>query len=134
MIPILELIRLEETQEGTFGILKINKSVFCVTLEPPDRLNLTNKSSIPAQQYVCNQFTSDKYGKTYEVNDVQGRTSILFHAGNTVNHTHGCIILAESFGKLYGNKAVLNSGKTFKHFMLTVGKYKKLHLTIKEVY
>ncbi len=82
MKPILELIRLEETMAGTFGVLKINKEVFCVTLEPPDRLNKKNKSCIPAQQYICNQVSSIKHGTTYQVMNVPGRTDVLFHAGN----------------------------------------------------
>jgi len=31
-MKILELIRLEEGEEGTFGVLKIDKQVFCTTL------------------------------------------------------------------------------------------------------
>ena len=118
LMPILELIRLEEHHLfGTFGILKINKSVFCVTLEPPDKENIQNKSSIPAQQYECHKFNSPTFGKTYKIMGVPERTNVLLHAGNLVKHTKACIILAQYFGKLKGNKAVLNSGTTFKNFM-----------------
>ncbi len=135
MNPILELIRLEEVHRyGTFGVLKISKEVFCVTLEPPDRLNEAFMSSIPAQQYRCHKIKSPKFGATWRVADVPGRDNILFHPGNFGNHTTGCIILAEHFGKLRGDRAVLNSGQTFKHFINYLSQYTALHLTIKEVY
>lgn len=130
MIPVVELIRLEESYTyGTFGVLKLNKEVFCVTLEPADRLNKTDISSIPAQQYICK-----RYGNTFRVLDVPGRSSILFHAGNVIENTAGCIILAEHYGKLCGDRAVLNSGKTFNRFLEKLIGYDKLHLTIREVY
>ena len=54
MIPSIEIIRLEENHEhGTFGILRINKEIFCCTLEENDEENASNISSIPAQQYIC---------------------------------------------------------------------------------
>jgi len=134
MKPILEIIRLEETQAGTFGVLKINKEVFCVTLEPPDRLNLTNKSCIPAQQYICNQVETKNFGATFQISNVPGRAGILFHKGNFVHSTSGCVLLAQYFGKIKGDRAVLNSGKTFKKFMMCVGNHQQLHLTIKEVF
>ena len=133
--PIIELIRLEESDSfGTFGILKINKSVFCVTLEPQDRLNLQNRSSIPAQQYICYCHKSSKFGNTYQVKHVPGRSNILFHKGNIVANTSGCIILGQYWGKLKGDRAVLNSGNTFKIFMSIMNDIPFFSLTIKELY
>lgn len=135
MTPIVELIRHEENfKYGTFGILKIQKQVFCVTLEPPDIENTKNVSSIPAQQYLCKKTQSPKYGLTYMVTDVPGRSYILFHSGNTVKHTKGCIILAQHFSKLRGDREVLNSGITFERFMRLMSNHDRFHLTIKEDY
>lgn len=131
---ILELIRLEETELGTLGVLKLDKSLFCCTLEPADLLNRVNMSSIPAQQYICLPRSSIKYGFTFEVSNVPGRTGILFHAGNTRGDTEGCILLGEKFGKLQGNPAVLNSGETFKGFVRELRHEAQLHLTVKEEY
>jgi len=132
---ILELIRLEENYDyGTFGVLKADKQVFCVTLEPKDSLNAPFISSIPAQQYVCRRWNSNKYGPTWIVRDVPDRTGILFHAGNLIKDTEGCILLAEHFGKLRGDRAVLNSGVTFSKFMQLTRNRIQLHLTIREVY
>ena len=133
-MPIVELIRLEEnSKDGTFGVLKINKQVFCVTLELPDRLNRKNRSSIPAQQYICIRRMS-KYGSTFEVADVPGRSAILFHPGNVVEETKGCILLAQHFGKLREKRAILNSGNTFRQFMGRMANDDRFHLTIREIY
>ena len=133
MVPIIELVRLEESSEsGTFGVLKVNKSVFCVTLEPPDLENRRNVSSIPAQQYLMQRVVSPKYGETFEVTGVPDRDHVLLHPGNIVTHTEGCILLAEHYGKLKGNRAVLNSGQTFREFMVLLDGYDTAHLTIHE--
>jgi len=135
MKPILELIRLEEdARSGTFGVLRIQKELFCVTLEPPDLLNLKERSSIPAQQYDCRRYLSPRFGETFIVMDVPERTDVLFHPGNAVADTQGCILLAQHVGKLKGDRAVLNSGETFKAFMTLMEGHNAIHLTIKEVY
>lgn len=133
-MKIVELIRLEESPQGTIGVMRIDKQIFCFTLEPPDRLNERNISSIPAKQYLCKPFESKRFGKTFEVADVPGRSAILFHAGNTVDHTEGCILVGESVGKLKGDRAVLNSGATFKRFAEAVGVVQMFHLTVTEHY
>ncbi len=135
MKPVIELIRLEENFEyGTFGVLKINKEAFCVTLEPADLLNKQNVSSIPAQQYQCVRHYSGRYGETFRVDNVPGRSAVLFHSGNRIEDTKGCILLARKFGVLHGDRAVLNSGNTFKEFMKKMEGIDVFHLTIKEAY
>lgn len=131
---IVELIRLEESDQGTIGVLKIDKRVFCMTLEPADRLNKRNISSIPAQQYRCGRIVSPRFGETFEVKDVPDRYGILFHALNIARDTEGCIGLGEHVGKLRGQRAILNSGKTFERFMKEMAGHDKFHLTIREVY
>ena len=135
MIPTIRLLRIEENfQHGTFGILLIQSKVFCITLEPPDKENLQSKSSIPAQQYMCERYSSVKYPDTFRIMNVPGRSYVLFHAGNIDDHTQGCILLGQYFGKLKNNRAILNSGKTFKDFMALMAGVDKFHLTIKEHY
>ena len=133
-MKIAEIIRLEESEQGTIGILKINKVVFCFTLEPPDRENERNISSIPTGQYVCEPYFSNRHGQTFQITDVPGRSYILFHAGNTVKHTEGCPLLGSHQDKLKGDRAVLNSGATFKRFVEAVGVGNKFHLTVSECY
>ena len=132
---ILELVRLEENYEfGTFGILKIDKELFCLTLEPRDEENATMISSIPPQQYWCERYGSNKYPDTWQIINIPGRDKVLFHAGNTVADTQGCILLAQHLGKLRENRAVLNSGTTFRKFMDVTRPVSKLHLTVCEVF
>ena len=132
---IMELIRLEENYEhGTFGVVRINKEVFCVDLEPRDEENASNISSIPAQQYICKRIISPRFGETFEIMDVPGRTDVLFHSGNTDDNTLGCVLLAQYFGKLGKDRAVSNSGDTFKEFMKVMEGVDEFLLTIIEVY
>lgn len=133
-MKIVEIIRLEESREGTVGVIRVNKKCLGFTLEPPDRLNLKNISSIPAQQYKCMPYSSVGYGKTHIVTNVPGRTNILFHPGNVIDHTAGCILVGAEVGKLKGDRAILNSGKTFKKFIEAVGVGEEFHLTIREEY
>jgi len=135
-VPILELLRLEEDyRAGTIGTLKINKQVFCTTLEPPDLLNEVNVSSIPAQQYRCRPFNSSKFGDTFEVCNIPGRTYVIFHWGNWDDDTEGCILLGESIRYFdTGGRGLWNSKGTFNAFMGALKRYRELHLTIREVY
>jgi len=135
MKPSVELVRLEEDYDnGTFGVLKINKEIFCMTLEPRDELNAKGISSIPAQQYTCRRYTSDKYPDTFQVMNVPGRSSILFHAGNAQKDTEGCILLGSSFNKLKNDRTIINSGITFNKFLMELEGYKEFTLTIIECY
>ena len=133
-MKILEIVRLEESDNGTFGILKINKEVFCYTLEPADRENKQSVSSIPTGQYVVKPYTSGRWGETWEITGVTDRTYILFHPGNLVSHTEGCVLLGDTVKKLNGGKLAMNSGTTFKKFKQVLDGEEEVHLTISEVY
>ena len=135
MTPIIEIVRLEESEkDGTFGMLRIGKALFCATLEPPDRFNAVGTSCIPAQQYFCDRYSSAKFLNTFIVRNVPGRSGILFHAGNTVKNTQGCILLGETIAKLRGDCGIKNSGATFADFMSEMNGYKSFHLTIYQQY
>jgi hypothetical protein len=133
-IVTMRIVRLEESEEGTFGNLIINGKIFCTTLEPADRLNESNKSSIPEGQYICERFDSPKYGDTFEIKDVPGRFYILFHPGNFAFDTMGCVLLGEKIAKLREERAIANSGNTFKKFLEFLEGENKFHLTINKFY
>ena len=133
-MKIIELMRLEESWQGTIGVLKIDKEVFSFCLEPADRLNAPDISCIPTGQYMCQRIKSPKFGETFAITDVPNRTNILFHAGNTKDDTLGCVILGQTVGKLKGQRAVLNSGATFKEFLHIMDDDQTFHLTIITVY
>jgi len=134
---IVSIVRLEEDFTfGTFGMLLIDGSIFCATLEPPDLLNKVGRSCIPAKSYEIARYFSTKFHKElYRVQNVPGRIGIVIHAGNTVNDTAGCILLGETVQKLKGpNRAIKNSGKTLEAFMTAMNKYSKAKLIIREMY
>jgi hypothetical protein len=132
---IAEIIRLEENYtHGVFGVMRINKRVFCFTLEPDDRWNQPNISCIPPQQYLCKRTLSPRFADTFEVLNVPGRSHILFHPGNTKADTSGCILLGRSLGRLKDLRGVMHSAKTFTEFMEIMESIDYFHLTIKEEY
>lgn len=130
---MLKIVRLEEAIDGTFGALLIDNHVFCVTLEPPDFDNQQNISNIPPDKYICKRNISPKYGETFEITNVPNRSHVLFHAGNIVEHTKGCVLLARKWGILGYNRAILNSGNTFKDFMVKMYGADECELEIIEV-
>ncbi len=134
MEPIVEITRLEEGEAGTFGALRVNKRLECLTLEPQDRLNRQDVSSIPAQQYRCVRVHSPRFGETFAVDNVPGRQHVLFHSGNVAEDTHGCIVLGSRVGSLHGQRGVLDSGAAFARFMTVLQGQDVFLLTIAEHY
>jgi len=114
---MIKILRIEESDQGTIGVMLINREAFCCTLEPPDMGNKKDFSCIPLGRYTAARVISPKYGVTFEIIDVPGRTHILFHPGCILKNTLGCVLLGQYFGKLLGDRAVLNSGLTFSRFM-----------------
>ena len=110
------LIRLSEAGP-TFGVLLDEKLPFAVTLERQWMMNERGVSCIPAREYICKRVKSPRFGDTFEVTNVPERSEILFHKGNLVDDTHGCIVLGEQFGQLDGKNAILSSGPAFTEFM-----------------
>ena len=137
MSEMLDIIRLEESfVYGTFGILRINRNIFCATLEPPNLLNKKNVSCVPVKSYTCRRRYSSKFESvTYELLNVPNRSAILFHPGNVRVDTEGCIILGQYPQKLKGpNREIVNSGMTFKSFINVMNNRPEVKLIITEYY
>jgi len=113
----VDIMRLEKSEEGTFGVLRLDGRVQCVTLEPPERGNRIGVSCIPVGTYTCRRVDSPTFGRTSEVADVPGRTAILFHQGNVARDTHGCILLGSRFGRLGTERGVLDSRAALREFL-----------------
>jgi hypothetical protein len=60
---------------------------------------------------------SPKFGDTFEVTDVPGRSHILFHKGNLEDDSHGCILVGESFNPVLGRPGITSSKEGFEEFM-----------------
>jgi hypothetical protein len=95
---VLDLVRVGQSVLGTFGVLRHGMVPFVLTLERPWQDNAPEISCIPAGRYVCHRVKSPKFGITFEVMQVPGRSNILLHSGNTLEDTHGCILIGEEFG------------------------------------
>lgn len=108
------IVRLENSDQGALGILLLDSAIFCFTLEPDK--DEKAKLYIPQGIYQCKRFHGTKWPNTFEI-IVSGHSAVLFHAGNTEADTLGCVLLGATVGKLKGNRAVLNSGNTFKEFL-----------------
>lgn len=108
------LKRIATSDAGTFGVLLDDGVPFCVTCELPWEDNQANISSIPAGIYEAIRVDSPRFGKTFEVSNIKGRSHILFHKGNSIKDSRGCILLAESYGR---NDFVERSKVAFDEFM-----------------
>lgn len=134
MVKQVDMVRLEKGNDGTFGVLRLDGKVFCVTLEPPDRGNRKDTSCIPSGEYVCRYVESPSFGSTFEIADVPGRTHILFHAGNVPGDTRGCVLLGRYYGTLGDDRAVLQSGSAFNEFLTHCSDVEGFQLRIVDKY
>ncbi len=126
----MRLVRINYTLNGTFGVMLDGEYPMCLTLENPWKDNEPAVSCIPTGEYEVMPVNSPKFGATWEVVDVAGRTHILFHKGNTHLDTHGCILLGERFGHLSGIPAILNSNGAFQYCMTKWSGYHMFPLSI----
>ncbi len=116
----IALKRVDVRDWGTYGVLIGPKGPFIVTLERPWLDNAVQKSSIPVGKYLCKRVDSPRFGKTFEVTGVAGRSKILFHAGNWVYDSLGCILTGTTFdpvGGSDGKSGVTGSKLAFDELM-----------------
>ena len=114
---IFNLIRISDIDDGTFGVFLDYDIPFCLTLERRWLDNKRGESCIPWGNFICQRVQSPKFGETFQVLDVPGRSGILFHKGNINDDSHGCILLGEQFEPINGKNGILASGKAFQEFM-----------------
>jgi hypothetical protein len=98
----VEILRFKKSLKGpTLGILSIKGVFVCFTLELPWLENKEKVSCIPEGMYMCKQVkdrTTDGgtfIPRTYQVVGVLNRTGILFHIGNSLKNTSGCILVGK---------------------------------------
>jgi len=113
----IDLLRVGQSNRGTFGVLRYQQVAFAVTLERPWENNTEDVSSIPSGRYRCRRIRSPRFGHTYEVCDVPNRTHVLFHKGNYLTETQGCILVGEEFSGTWDKPFVASSERGFSEFM-----------------
>ena len=97
----------------TMGKLRGDGWMLC-TLENPWLNNEPYVSCIPVGYYECKRVDSPRYGNTFEVTDVEGRTHILFHWGNWEKNTLGCILVGTDSN---WTDMIMSSRKAFGEFI-----------------
>ena len=135
-IPEVKLIRTTFRGDGTFGTVSINNIPVCISLERPWLDNRKGESCIPTGRYVARRVISPKFGNTFEVIGVEGRDAILFHAGNIVEDTHGCIVLGESFSlwDMTGQCSVASSKVALSEFLYLLSAVDKFSFSVFNYY
>lgn len=93
----LELKRDVPDELRMFGVLSVDGTYECETLEdPPREVKVAGKTAIPAGRYRVTLENSPKFGPdTITINDVSGFTHIRIHAGNSENDTDGCPLVGQ---------------------------------------
>lgn len=126
----IDLVRVGQSERGTFGALRYKQVAFALTLERPWLNNEQNVSSIPAGTYRCRRIRSPKFGVTYEVCDVPNRTHVLFHKGNYLEDTLGCILVGEEFSGTWAKPFLASSERGFLELMKLLDGMNEFELTI----
>lgn len=98
---------------GTVGVLLVGGRPVLSTLELPWRQNLREESCIPCGEYKYEMVVSGRWGVTYEV-EVPGRDGILFHVGNTVRDTRGCVLVGT---RMRGDWVLMDSREGMHRFV-----------------
>lgn len=113
----VDLLRVGQSNRGTFGVLRVGQVPFALTLERPWEDNAQNVSCIPAGRYRCRKIRSPRFGNTYEVCDVPSRTHVLFHKGNYMYDTQGCILIGEEYSGTWDKPFIASSERGVLEFM-----------------
>ena len=117
------LYRDEVRSDVVRGTLVIAGKTFHI-LERPWKDNLPNESCIPIGEYEAvflPQSASGKYQNIYQLQSVPGRSDILIHPGNVVEHSRGCLIIGLRRGMFDGKPAVLDSRTALADLVETTG-------------
>lgn len=129
---MIEIRRYECSPDGTIGTFWIDNEFLCYTLEDPDNNNHKGDSCIPEGVYKVAPHSGTKFKDVWILKDVPNRDAILIHNGNTIEDTHGCILVGRKSGFLNGLPAVLESNmalrelrkKLPRNFTLTIRRLK----------
>lgn len=125
---------LVQTVDSTISVLEHNGNRIAYALEDGNRLvKIPGETRIPAGIYRLRQKSSgnflNKYRSMYghqfvvEVMDVPGFTGILFHQGNTIRDTRGCILLGDTYRPTKNNNFVVHeSQKAYLAFYIVAAK------------
>lgn len=131
----MEIIRITSSMvHGTRGVMLIDRQPVCVTLELPWRMNEPFRSCISIGDYFCSRYNSEIYRDTFIVLGAYNRDGILFHPGNYLKDTDGCILPGMSFGKSNDDVLIIESRLAFKLMMERLSGNDGCRLTIRNAF
>lgn len=134
---MLTVLRQEFPSGATFGTLLLRKQIFCFSLELEWHENIAFHSCVPCGIYPLvrrdSWYGRKTYGYTYEIRDVPERSDILIHPANWPHELSGCVATGETIAKLRGERALLNSGGTFRALKKAMGDINETTIQIMEV-
>lgn len=128
----IEIVRIREDDHATYGVMLLGGLPYYSTLENRWLDNQVGRSCIPSGTYNALRHVSPKFGDTLHLQDVPGRSEIIFHIGNSDENTRGCILVGSQFGYLWGRKkhGILRSKVAMDDFRRRLGKAKKAVVVI----
>lgn len=127
----LEISRFAYTSMGTFGEMYV-RGERMVTVERPWLDNRPSVSCIPEGVYFCRPRFYNRGGyQAVEILDVPHRSHILFHRGNTMHDSAGCVLVTSREGVVNGLWAGVSSAPAFARFMEEYGALDSFRLTIR---
>jgi len=133
-MKLFKLLRIAKRDDGVFGVLIDNTLPFALTAERAWLNNEKGKSCIPAGTYICKRVNSPKFGNTFEVTNVIGRSEILFHKGNIDDDSRGCILVGEQFAVWQDNSCSISASQAgFTEFLSRTAAINEFQLDILEV-
>lgn len=112
-------------ETGTHGELVFPDGEVLFTLENPWLDNKRHESCVPEGTYsllfrespLVSRLTMNDHTFSYELMNVEGRSNIIFHQGNYVKNTDGCILLGNRLDFQYTTPVVWQSRPTFDKFI-----------------
>jgi hypothetical protein len=110
----LILKRFAYTPMGTFGSMQMPDGTKIFTVEDAWRENKPNVSCIPLGSYHCSPRFYNRGGyPAIRIEDVENRSHILIHRGNTELDVEGCIVTGMKLGFINNRWAVASSRAAF---------------------
>lgn len=113
-------------ERGTHGTIVFPNGYEIHCLERPWDDNKRGKSCIPEGEYslglrfspVVKRSSGGEFDMGYEVENVPNRTYIMFHVGNYIKDSDGCILIGTSKDFIGDHEPVVwQSKKAFRQFM-----------------
>lgn len=132
---MLKIVRTSSPSNPQLGILYYKDSPLSLTLELPYKENQSNISCIPTGIHKCIKVhdrilpNGIKIPVTYEVR-VDGRSGILFHSGNTIDDTRGCILLGLGVSRYWSNGYTVSESRNAIRKFIEVVKESEIDLEI----